>query len=578
MIGSFEDAFSEDSIVSELCKERIKLAKQRSDNLFFYRIAPDDKHQNAPTNETQRIFSLFPSRRLWHSYRPRKRRSKPSTALNFEALISTVRALRHRARNEAWARNLDTVVQNIRRRVLTGSRFAFSKPKIVPLPKNPGGHQFRPLAIFENLEDRIIDRLCARYLRESLDSALLKPCLAFRCRRGKTPPPTNHIALNKLLRLNKENQGKGLYVAECDIQGFFDCVSHRIALDALNQLVKDKQSTPRNRRFVLDPRASVIFQAYLDVYSFDSSVRKDALRRLKSRDAKAEFKWPIKDLKALHRARKLNAIGVPQGGAISCFIANAVLHFADKELDELNRNLRTKFIYMRYCDDMILVSSSKVSCQKALSLYGRTLRRKLLPIHPPKAVTGYGRHFFEGKSHLPYLWSDPSRRGAIPWIQFVGYQIRHDGLIRIRLKSFKKHVKKLTSAANELLAVLRRRSSNSSESTHIRKTAAQIVHRFRQKLLSLSVGRIKLGQKSNGPRPMCWASGFRGLVGKKMIPRWIKALDRHRERQISRVATEVRRLPKKPRLIEHGEDYYSFYGKPFSYWGQFSKKRIAKRR
>src|ERR1041385_5283884 len=377
MMMSFEEVFSEDSIIAELCKERVKIAKQRSDKLFFYRIATDDQYEDAHTKETKRIFSLFPPRRFWHCYRPRQRGTKPSTALNFESLIAAVRMLKRHSQNEKWAQNLDKIVGKIRDRVLSESGgFSFSKPKIVPLAKEPRGHQFRPLAVFDNLEDKIIDRLTARYFRESLDSALLKSCFAFRCRRGRTLPPTTHLALNKLLRLNKQHRKKGLYVAECDIKGFFDCVSHEVARRSLQELIADKRKSRKKQNFTIDSRALIIFESYLKAYSFPLNVIKEALPKVRLNNGKANFKWPKDDLKILHRGKRLNAIGVPQGGALSCFIANAVLHSADKALEDLNARARSKFVYIRYCDDMNLVSPSKTNCEKALELYSSVLRKK----------------------------------------------------------------------------------------------------------------------------------------------------------------------------------------------------------
>jgi len=348
MKSRFENIFSEDPVVAELCKERIKLAKQRNDKLFFFRIVTDHQYEGAPATETARIDNLFPPRQVWHRYRPRQRGTKPSTSVNFESLMAAVRALRTRPEHQKWAANLEALVTRIRNRAMGAETFSFSTPKIAPLAKEPGGHQFRPLAIFENLEDKIIDRLAARYFRESLDSALLKPCFAFRCRHGKTLPPTTHLALNKLLRLNRQYRSKGLYVAECDIKGFFDCVSHKIAREALQNLITDKRESSKRRTFTIDNRALAIFESYLKAYSFPLNVMREALPKVRLNDPKADFKWPKEDLKTLHRGKRLISIGVPQGGALSCFIANAVLHAADKELEKLNSGPRLKFLYMSW--------------------------------------------------------------------------------------------------------------------------------------------------------------------------------------------------------------------------------------
>jgi hypothetical protein len=107
------------------------------------------------------------------------------------------------------------------------------------------------------------------------------------------------------------------------------------------------------------------------------------MRTLRKKHPGAACKWPEQNLKKLHASSDLSQIGVPQGGALSCFIANVVLHQADKALDRLRRRYAIKFTYLRYCDDMILVSKTKDECKAAFDAYARAARKLLLPIHGP---------------------------------------------------------------------------------------------------------------------------------------------------------------------------------------------------
>jgi hypothetical protein len=97
---------------------------------------------------------------------------------------------------------------------------------------------------------------------------------------------------------------------------------------------------------------------------------------------------------------------------------------------------------------MILLASKKWVCRKAFDLYCAALKRKQLPIHLPKEPGQYSKQFYAGKSHLPYFWGNHTIGRRIPWIQFVGYQIRYDGLVRVRRKSVQKELKKITSKAD----------------------------------------------------------------------------------------------------------------------------------
>jgi len=567
----------------------VKVANKRNDKLFLHRISrdvPSTTQRARPSSDVPDWVSIFPPRRQWHSFRPRDRRERASpdrdpkerlprasSSLNLESLLRAVLTLRRRTPQAAWVEKLNQKVVAIQDRVLSQQAFTFQAPRVHPAPKDRKKHEYRPLAVFSP-EDKIIEGLTARYLRDTLDPALRPSCLAFRCRRGQAPAPDIHYALEQILKMNRRHRKTGMFVAECDIKGFFDCVSHEVARTALDELVRDaRRKAPKLR---IHNRARQIFEAYLGVYSFSDNVLGSALPALQRRYSQLQFKWPAEELKHLHGTETLPRIGVPQGGALSNFIANAVLHSADKELDRLKRRLGRSFRYLRYCDDMVLLAYDREVCQAAFELYCRVLERLKLPIHPPSCVQAYSREFWGGKSNAPYHWRRPHSGNEVPWIQFVGYQVRYDGLLRLRPKSLKKQFKKMTTAADELLATLNPGRSRPGEITAfapgISKNQREILHRFRMKLISMAVGRRELGQQLSEPMPMCWARGFKGLVGKKLISGALKALDRHRERQIRRVKRRLSQLPQPPdpgRKRRKRGGAHRYYGHPFSYWAQF---------
>ena len=102
-----------------------------------------------------------------------------------------------------------------------------------------------------------------------------------------------------------------------------------------------------------------------------------------------------------------------------------------------------------------------------------------------------------------------------------------------------------------------------------RRSAREIVNRFRQRLISMGVGRIKLGRPVEGPMPMCWAAGFRGLVDEKTLLIGLKALDHHRERQIKRVERQLGKMELKASAGKKRIRDLRYYGRPLSYWAQF---------
>jgi len=279
-------------------------------------------------------------------------------------------------------------------------------------------------------------------------------------------------------------------------------------------------------------------------------------------------------LRRFHADLEGTSIGIPQGGALSCLIANCLMHSVDKALDRLRRRTKPRFTYLRYCDDMIILAPTNTSCECAFDLYRARLEELRLPAHAPKRVERYGPDFWDGKSNSPYHWGRSRDQGDIPWIQFVGYQVRFDGLVRIRKRSLKRHLKKVTTATDELLSVLRRKSSNSAGDTPrrgVRKSSGQILHRFRQKLISLSVGRQGIQAKPTVPGRMCWTFGYRALSGKRIVKSLLQVLDRHRERQIRRVKRRLAQMvfTNAKRTNEGAVKPPRHYGPPFSYFHQF---------
>src|SRR5205085_613777 len=130
-------------------------------------------------------------------------------------------------------------------------------------------------------------------------------------------------------------------------------------------------------------------------YSFPRSVLGEAEPRLKLEKPDGYFPWPTEALARYQSDPKSRNIGVPQGGAVSCVISNLVLDLADKRIAAVKEQLGGDATYLRFCDDMILLSSSKSACRTAFETYLRTLEDLKLPYHPPHKVTFYDSEFWD---------------------------------------------------------------------------------------------------------------------------------------------------------------------------------------
>lgn len=564
----FAELFSEGAIIQRLCRIRIKQAEVRHKRLFHRQIS-----SLAAAPETYDPAGLFPPRRQWHRFRQRHRNPTSDKDQNLIALTRATLRLRTEQPTAPWVQRLNERVHAIRQRALDTPGFAFDPPAIRGEPKAPGSDEYRAIARFSE-DDQVIEGITARYFRLVFDAIFSDSSLAFRCGSEGTPPPTHHDAVTAIENYRRRHLKSGLWVAECDIRGFFDCVSHEAAQGALSNLIEAARK--RDPAFEINLRALQIFDAYLDGYSFPNSVKGIAEPQLKREHGEAaHYKWPEEALREFHPDPRSAAVGIPQGGALSCFIANCVLHHADQEVTRSRRRTPGPFRYLRYCDDMVILAPDEGSCRMAFEAYQQALRRLQLPIHSPAEVQAYGADFWDGKSRQPYRWVNPRDDRDVPWLQFVGYQIRHDGMLRVKRKSIEKHKAKILDETDRLLRTLMPSISSSSPPNSdpgIRKTPGQILHRFRQKLIAMSVGRRDVHHDLARLMPKCWATGFKMVHGRRLPLNALKELDRFRERQIARIRSVLGRLPHITEPHETAERIRAprFYGFPFSYVGQFA--------
>ena len=537
--------FSDHRIIDQICKKRINLAGSRHDRQYINRLAG----HSAEHEPNHPFYRLMPPRKQWAAFRPRYRDGGLNPDL--AALKKAVRVLRHQTPEAPWVVELNRYIAYIRERAFV-SQAIFSSPTVIPELKEKGGHEYRALSRFD-VSDNLILCLFAKYLQDKFDVLFSDSSYAFRAvQNGHIR--THHDAFTAIWKLKNNSINRSHYVAECDIRGFFDTVDHGVALRAFEDAAK---------RVQLHPRAHLLFQAYLDCYSFPVNVLASAEPRLKQRDPAGVFKWPEEALRSVHNTdpRSLR-IGVAQGGALSGIIANLIIDAADKCVEAETARLGAEIHYFRFCDDMVLLSPNRKDCQRVFDAYLQKLTELKLAYHEPKKTRIYSKAHWEHKSKAPYKWSGEKWFNCVPWVQFVGYQIRYDGLVRPRKGSVQKQCLKLVETTNNLKFGL----IAASQTNPVRATGMQALGSLQAKLTAQGVGRVKGNE--TGPKPMCWASGFKGLHEKPIVPNSLRNLDRARAKQLRRFnnielafGTGVPRDASNRRLPK---------GYAFSYSGQFT--------
>ena len=253
---------------------------------------------------------------------------------------------------------------------------------------------------------------------------------------------------------------------------------------------------------------------------------------------------------------------MPQGGALSGLIANIILHNSDTAI--INRQDKN-LLYLRYCDDMIIMHPNKNKCQSATRSYVKSLYKlKLIP-HVFSTINGYNKNFWQNKSKHPYRWG-LFEKGDVPWIGFVGYEINYNGDVRIRKSSLKKEMSKQIDVINHALSAIKNNRKRASD----KYIEESIIYR----LVGMSVGRVTMWNYTNGVNDLCWINGFSELNQNSTVSLQLKRLDRNRNKYFKLFKKQVREIE----LNESNEVKIKsnrqlvYFGKPFSYYYQAYEK------
>ena len=395
----FDEVFSEEELIGLLARQRAAAAKSRHDEQFLRNLSRSAK----PPSAKGEIDKCFPPRRLWLRSPRTRRQGRSSLNLNAYDLSRTVSTLLRSAehQNDDWALRISHLLAQLRMRGLASAAATIDSPKV--LPKEKGPHTYRAISNYA-LNDRVIIGQCAKYLRHCFDSGFLECSYAFRTARPHQNAPQHHDAVKALIAYRKQFSGKPLWVAECDIRGFFDCVDHEIAKTCFQEGIKRASQ----QGITVDKRAASIFYSFLRSYTFSTVAAPQAQEWFNKHDRLGILKWPEEALTKIHADLNNCVIGIPQGGAISCLIANLMLHSADEAVTNEGHSTPSDpdLFYARYCDDMILMhpDRDRAKCESAFERYQDRLKKLKLPCHAPITVEKYDATFWDSKSKNPYQW------------------------------------------------------------------------------------------------------------------------------------------------------------------------------
>lgn len=579
----FSHYLTDSKVLFALVEKRITVATKRHDAIFLNNVGYQNTSQSKPAKSLDFLTAIFPPRSTWVrlSRVRRTEYAKNPKQATLKELFYTVLKARTTARNTGivpdWLKNLDHLILEIRQSMMEPENLTSIKPNGFNYQVKNAATKEHRVTVRYALKDNIISSLVTEYLTDHTDTISDQPyfspnCYAFRSSRladKDRQVMSYHSATSTIEAYRVKNTDKEIYVAEVDLAKFFDTVNHSVLLVCLDKIAHHFDSLGKP----LDPRALQIARNYLDSFSFNLDALPNEIVN------KRIFKWPADKLRSLGVDIDKEKIGVAQGGALSCFFANLIMH----ELDGIFPVGDEDLAYLRYCDDFIILHTDRAKCKEYVDQALAKIRELKLVAHSPDEyeLSDYMKRIHNGKRQVnefwnssksknPYRWGpyDAGHKTNVPYVSFVGYQRKYDGLLRVRKKSLKKEYdkqKELVDAVLERISLSKRRK--------FKLNRKQIVFRTEQKLIAMAVGKKNIHNvdKTLG---FCWSNGFKEMgTGERKSSGQLKYLDRSRERQLCRLRKELRKLSFEKQKGQKPKEVKKLHKPLTSYYAYFNHDR-----
>ncbi|MBR5863690.1 MAG: hypothetical protein IKY76_03940 [Alistipes sp.] len=480
---SFVEYASEKRILELLIKERAKVAVKGT----LKKVSPDNREKRVNKAEklpiAEHISLLMPPRDSWVRPRFRNRRNSSEKAESIRKHTLTrsiaLTIIKHRKSGEShpYLERLDAYIKSLQADIASNKPLKFRSLKIVRKKKKEvkiDGENiiiYRPICTFTSMREKLLISLACKYLSDVFDPYLHEEILSYRPLRkyhdSEKPIQTNRDnAIENLQAYRRKFSNRAIYVAECDIQKYYDTINHDVVRECLGNMAERVKQEHPDFDFM---GVSRIIEAYLNSYSFEANIE-SLNRKFKKTGEASRFESPKRELliKYCYTEQEYKAsirkIGIPQGGALSGLISNVIMNTIDREsvLTEPDGNR----FFCRYGDDILLLHTSKERCQQLINSYRDTLNKYKLLHHEFISVgdpefrreDGSMRTcLWDQKSRNPFLWGRSHiEKDAADWIGFLGYEVRSTGEVRLRRSSlddkFKGIKRKYCSGAKTRLA------------------------------------------------------------------------------------------------------------------------------
>ena len=566
------------------CKEAEKI--QRA--LVIDNLALNGRLCKHAPQSRQELYDMFPPRRQWVHLSYYKRKDLSQKDKNEKSLLLTVyREDKREGAHPDWYDILNKRIENIMHAVLTSKKL-FRKPTVTVIEKKrleiEKIIECRPVCLFKTLDERIYASLYNKVFSHLFDSLFYEHSIAFRVPKKDDPEMLHLKAIRKIKEFRRNHSGI-LYVAECDLQKFYDTLEHDVIKKRFNQLLQWKKNDGTISVEEKNILKNVIYSYvdcycfYRDVYKYNKKPNHPIWKQIeKSDNYKKSVMWILPEIEKKRQSgnwsyrTKLHEryqLGVPQGGALSGVIANVLMHFTDLHLRKC-WDAHPEFLYIRFCDDIIMMGKYKDDVVRAFHQYFHSVESSHLYIHPEKPLTEQKmKDFWNGKTKPPYQWGAPSK-DVFPWITFVGYDINWEGETRIRRSTLRKEIRKQYDKRIEVEHLLNKKGKRNPQWS--KQFISNSVHK---RLIGMSVGRVPIWDYRSYDNKYSWAKAFTDLTDNPWSRAQLRLLDKHRNLMMKRLDRFLLGLDYKdikPSDEKSHTEAVWYFGKPFSYYGQVLKK------
>lgn len=380
-----------------------------------------------------------------------------------------------------WVEKLNKFILSIQDRLSCNDKLVLETPEILAKFKeqdqNSGDFIYRPICKYKDLKTKIILALTYQYILAKFDKYFHKNMLFMRAPRrigaNKYAVPKFLDAIDMVSDYRKKNDGKQIFVGECDIQKFYDIFNHDVIVHCFEDLFEEAKQKDGAIDSDFDGLRRVI-RAYLKSFNYPEHVMgnngnaefwKGQINRRKSDKCPnpvCRFKWVDEETfvssgcyteEEFKKAKTQGKLGIPQGGALSGIIVNVLMRMVDKPIVGPQDPSR---LFIRYCDDILLMHTDKQRCEDYLDTYYQQLiDYKLIP-HPRKDVADCkigaktSAALWHFKSKNVYLWGSGAGN-ASDWVAFVGYEMRRTGEIRVRKDKIDAEIKRIARRYHNII-------------------------------------------------------------------------------------------------------------------------------